>query len=54
MEDFENYTAYALYEKFTVAGAADQYRLQVSGYSGTAGDAMSYKYKNDFIEIKRM
>ena len=41
LEDFENNTAYALYRNFTVAGAADQYRLQVSGYSGTAGDAMS-------------
>ena len=41
LEDFENNTAYALYENFTVAGAADQYRLQVSGYNGTAGDAMS-------------
>ena len=42
LEDFEKNTAYALYENFIVAGAADQYRLQVSGYNGTAGDAMSY------------
>ena len=41
LEDFENNIAYAHYSNFTVSGATDQYRLQVSNYSGTAGNAMS-------------
>ena len=42
LESFDNSTAYALYRNFTVVGASDQYRLQVSGYSGTAADDMYY------------
>ena len=42
LEDFENSTAFAQYTTFTVANATDKYRLQVSGYSGTANDAMLY------------
>ena len=42
LEDFEGGSAYARYSTFTVANAADSYRLLVSGYSGTAGDAMAY------------
>ena len=38
LEDFENNTAYACYRSFTVAGAASQYLVQVSSYSGTAGN----------------
>ena len=42
LEYFESNTAFAQYTTFTVANGADKYRLLVSGYSGTAGDAMSY------------
>ncbi|XP_054853586.1 tenascin isoform X2 [Eublepharis macularius] len=35
-------TAYALYDKFTVGDARTRYRLKVDGYSGTAGDSMTY------------
>ncbi|XP_039206897.1 tenascin isoform X4 [Crotalus tigris] len=35
-------TAYALYNKFTVGDARTRYRLKVDGYSGNAGDSMSY------------
>ena len=42
LEDFEGGSAYACYTTFTVANAANSYQLLVSGYSGTAGDAMSY------------
>jgi len=40
LEDFEGGSAYARYTTFTVANATDSYQLLVSGYSGTAGDAM--------------
>ena len=53
LEDFESNTAYALYSSFTVSGAADQYRLQVSGYSGTAGDAMFYNSGQRFSTYDR-
>ena len=53
LEDFESNTAYALYRNFIVAGAADQYRLQVSGYSGTAGDAMYYNSGQQFTTKDR-
>ena len=42
LEDFDTNTAFAQYTIFTVDNAADKYRLLVSGYSGTAGDAMRY------------
>ena len=42
MEDFKGGSAYARYTTSTVANAASSYRLLVSGYSGTAGDAMTY------------
>ena len=42
MEDFEGGSAYARYTTFTVANATDSYRLLVSGYSGTAGEALGY------------
>ncbi|XP_053229378.1 tenascin isoform X1 [Podarcis raffonei] len=35
-------TAYALYDKFFVGDARSRYRLKVEGYSGTAGDSMTY------------
>ena len=48
MEDFEGGSAYARYTTFTVANAADSYRLLVSGYSGTAGDALTYNSGQKF------
>ncbi|KAI8499064.1 Fibrinogen- domains (FReDs) [Branchiostoma belcheri] len=39
--DWENQTRYADYNTFRVSGESDQYRLTVSGYSGTTGDSMS-------------
>ena len=42
LEDFDGSSAYAHYSMFTVSSAASIYRLLVSGYSGTAGNAMSY------------
>lgn len=42
LEDFQNNTAYARYTTFNVNGASTNYRLVVSGYSGTAGDGLYY------------
>ena len=43
-------TAYALYDMFQITDASDDYRLNIAGYSGTAGDALtetwvSYTYR---------
>ncbi|XP_018432476.1 PREDICTED: tenascin [Nanorana parkeri] len=35
-------TAYAVYDKFSVGDSRKRYRLSVSGYTGTAGDSMTY------------
>ncbi|XP_077973277.1 tenascin-R-like isoform X1 [Styela clava] len=35
-------SAYAKYETFSIASASDNYCLKVGGYSGTAGDSMTY------------
>ena len=40
--DFEGNTSYAQYESFSVTGASDKYRLQLSIYSGTAGDSLGH------------
>nr|XP_056716351.1 tenascin isoform X1 [Euleptes europaea] len=43
-----NETAYALYDKFSVGDARSRYRLKVDGYSGTAGDSMTYHNGRSF------
>ena len=48
LEDFQSNTAFAQYTTFTVADATDKYRLLVSGYSGTANDAMYYNSGQPF------
>ena len=42
LTDFRGGSTYARYTTFTVANATDKYRLLVSGYSGTAGDGLTY------------
>ncbi|XP_053387297.1 uncharacterized protein LOC123543147 [Mercenaria mercenaria] len=42
MEDFEGNKAYAKYSKFKVYPEEDKYKLEVSGYSGNAGDSLKY------------
>ena len=42
MKDFENNTAYAHYSSFYIGGSSTDYTLQVTGYSGTAGESMYY------------
>ena len=41
MTDFRGDKKYAYYNFFMVGNAASKYRLQVAGYSGTAGDSIS-------------
>ncbi|XP_029902196.1 fibrinogen-like 2a [Myripristis murdjan] len=42
LEDFEGVREYAKYDHFYVANEFLRYRLSVSGYSGTAGNAISF------------
>ena len=54
LEDFENSTRYAHYSTFTVGSTSTDYRLLVSGYSGTAGDGgfgLSYHSGSRFTTI---
>ncbi|XP_056618170.1 tenascin [Triplophysa dalaica] len=37
-----NDTAYAHYENFNISSEAEHYAIELSGYSGTAGDSMKY------------
>ncbi|XP_041113416.1 fibrinogen-like 2a [Polyodon spathula] len=49
LEDFEGIREYAKYEEFYVSNEYLKYRLTVSGYSGTAGDALHFNkhYNHD-------
>ncbi|KAJ4924994.1 hypothetical protein JOQ06_003941 [Pogonophryne albipinna] len=42
LEDFEGVREYAKYEQFYVANEFLRYRLSISGYSGTAGNAINF------------
>ncbi|NXG24648.1 TENA protein, partial [Grallaria varia] len=41
-------TAHAVYDRFSVGDAKSRYRLRVDGYSGTAGDSMTYHNGRSF------
>nr|XP_039263327.1 microfibril-associated glycoprotein 4-like [Styela clava] len=41
LSDWNNNVAYAKYSTFKISGREDNYRLTLSGYSGTAGDALN-------------
>ncbi|XP_069097620.1 tenascin isoform X3 [Pleurodeles waltl] len=41
-------TAYAVYDKFLVGDSKTRYRLKVDGYSGNAGDSMTYHNGRSF------
>lgn len=48
LQGFDGDAAYAEYSEFFVRGPEDFYRLFVTGYSGTAGDAMAYQNNRRF------
>lgn len=41
VEDFDGERRYAKYDNFKIHGEADDYKLEIDGYSGTAGDSMN-------------
>uniref|UniRef100_A0A8C6RNT8 Tenascin n=1 Tax=Nannospalax galili TaxID=1026970 RepID=A0A8C6RNT8_NANGA len=41
-------SAFAVYDKFSVGDAKSRYKLNVEGYSGTAGDSMNYHNGRSF------
>ena len=48
LKDYDNNTAYANYSSFYIGGSSTDYTLQVSGYSGTAGDGLAYHNGHKF------
>ena len=48
MGTFNCEIAYAHYSHFSIGDSASRYELSVSGYSGTAGDAMGYNNGHPF------
>ena len=48
MEDWSGQKKFALYESFLLKSEEDGYELQVSGYSGTAGDSLTSHNGNKF------
>ena len=52
MADFRGDKKYAYYNFFMVGNAASKYKLQVAGYSGTAGD--SIRYSSDVYNLNGM
>ena len=53
LEDFEGGSAYAHYSKFAVLTATKSYRMRVSRYSGTAGNALYYNSRQKFTTRDR-
>jgi len=53
LETFEEEVAYARYADFSIGDAASEYRLAVSGYTGTAGDSLSDHNGIQFSTIDR-
>ncbi|XP_071139119.1 ficolin-1-like [Mytilus edulis] len=47
LEDFEGNSRYAEYTEFSIGDATTKYTLNLSGYSGTAGDSLMYFYNSN-------
>ncbi len=48
LSDFQDNTAYAIYDLFRIGDASGNYRLELGTYSGTAGDSMTFQNNMDF------
>ena len=48
LADFSGNKAYAKYNAFKVGDSSIKYKMAVSGYSGTAGDALTYHSGEEF------
>ena len=48
LEDFDNDARFAKYSTFKVGDSASNYTLTVSGYSGTAGNPLTYHSNQEF------
>nr|KAG5690540.1 hypothetical protein BaRGS_014673 [Batillaria attramentaria] len=53
LEDFDGNSAFAEYTSFSVDGADDNYTLHVSGFNGTAGDALKVHDNMQFTTYDR-
>ena len=42
MRDLNSQPWYAKYKKFKVGNAATNFKLEIAGYTGTAGESLSY------------
>ena len=52
LEDWNGVRAYAKYGKFNIGDEQAKYRLQVSSYSGTAGDSLTSDHNNMAFSTK--
>ncbi|XP_063425416.1 microfibril-associated glycoprotein 4-like isoform X2 [Mytilus trossulus] len=53
LEDWEGRKAYALFKSFKVGDQSTNYTLTISGYSGNAGDSMTYHNNMPFSTYDR-
>ncbi|XP_071807448.1 uncharacterized protein [Asterias amurensis] len=53
LTDFDDVTGYANYDTFSIADVSDNYRLTVRGYSGNAGETLSYNNNMAFTTKDR-
>ena len=53
MEDFESDTRYAKYSTFNIGDYTTNYTITVGGYSGDAGDSLSYHNGREFTTKDR-
>lgn len=53
LEDWEGSTAYAKYSDFNIQDELSNYKLTLGGYTGTAGDSLSYSNNMAFTTVDR-
>ena len=53
LKDWENATRYAVYDNFTIESEADNFRLSIGEYSGSAGDSFYYNNNHPFSTFDR-